>query len=183
MRRKGDKEIRKEFGIFLISGILAILFGIFILLFPIMPTTPYEEYKEKDVVISQFNHHYGGIRFASYNYIITEDGEKYNISGDYSKSELSEFLIKGTAAVIKYDTNDIIPFIKYAEELTVDGNKIVKYNNDTPINWAPHIIFCLLSCLMGVALLFAYHWQILRNRNLQAKRDARIVKKYGNLKK
>ena len=48
MCRKSDKEIRKEFGIFLISGILAILFGIFILLFPIMPTTPYEEYKEKD---------------------------------------------------------------------------------------------------------------------------------------
>ncbi len=183
MRRKSDKEIRKEFSIFLISGIIAVLFGIFILLFPVMPTTPYEEYKEKDVVISQFNHHYGGIRGASYNYIITEDGEKYNITGDYSKSELSELLIKGASAVIKYDTNKILPFIKYAEEIVIDGNKIVTYNNDTPTNWAPHIIFCLLSCLMGVALLFAYRWHIIRNRNLQAKRDARIIKKYGDLKK
>ncbi len=180
MRRKSNKEIMKEYSIFLISGIIAILFGIFIILFPVMPTTPYEKYKEKDVVISQLNHHYG--RWASYDYIITEDGEKYNVTGDYSKSELSELLIKGTVAVIKYDTNKILPFIKYAEEIIVDGNKIVTYNNDTPTNWAPHIIFCLLLCLVGVAFLFSYRWHIIRNRNLQAKRDARIIKKYGNLK-
>ncbi len=180
MRRKSDKEVRKEFSIFLILGIIAVLSGIFVLLFPVLPTTPYEEYKEKDVVISQFNHHYG--KWSSYNYIITEDGVRYIVTGDYSKSELSELLIKGTAAVIKYDTNKILPFIKYAEEIIVDGNKIVTYNNDTPTNWAPHIIFCLLLCLVGVAFLFAYRWHIIRNRNLQAKRDARIIKKYGNLK-
>ena len=112
-----------------------------------------------------------------------QDGEKYNITGEYSRSELSEILIKGTTAVIKYDTNDILPFKKYAEEMTVDGNKIVTYNNDAPTNWTPHIIFCVLSCFIGAAFLFAYRWQIMRNRKLQAKRDARIIKKYGKLKK
>ena len=183
MRRISDKEIKKEFNIFLVLGIIAILFGIFIVLLPIMPTTPYEEYKEKEVIISEFDHFYGGVRGASYDYIITEDGEKYNITGDYSKSELSEVLTKGTAAVIKYDINNILPFKKYAEEMTVNGNKIVTYNNDAPTNWTPHIIFCVLSCLIGIAFLFAYRWHIMRNRKLQAKRDAKIIKKYGKLKK
>ena len=50
MRRKSDKEVRKEFSIFLILGIIAVLSGIFVLLFPVLPTTPYEEYKEKYVL-------------------------------------------------------------------------------------------------------------------------------------
>jgi predicted RND superfamily exporter protein len=183
MRRRSDKEIKKEFNIFLILGIIAILFSIFIVLLPIMPTTPYEEYKEKEVIISEFDHFYGGPKGASYDYIITEDGEKYNVTGEYSRSELSEILIKGTTAVIKYDINDILPFKKYAEEITVGGNKIVTYNNDTPTKWTFHIIFCLIFCLIGVAFLFAFRGQIIRNRKLQAKRDARIIKKYGNLKK
>ena len=183
MRRKSDKETGKEYSIFLIAGVVTILFGIWILLFPFIPTTPYGEYTEKEVVISKCDHFYGGVRGASYDYIVTEDGEKYIITGDCSKSELSEFLTKGTVAVIKYDTNRIFPFKKYAEEITVDGNVIVTYNNDAPINWIPHIIFCLLSCLMGAAFLFAFRWQIIRNRKLRSKRDARIIKKYGSVQK
>ena len=183
MRRRSDKETKKEFNIFLVLGIIAILFGIFIVLWPIMPTTPYEEYKEKEVIISEFDHFYGGLKGASYDYIITEDGEKYNVIGEYSRSELSEILIKGTTAVIKYDTNNILPFKKYAEEITVGGNKIVTYNDDVPTNWTPHIIFCLICCLIGVSFLFVFRWQVIRNRKLQAKRDARIIKKYGKLKK
>ena len=183
MRRKSDKEIKKEFNFFLVLGIIAILFGIFLVLLPIMPTTPYEEYEEKEVIISEFDHFYGGPKGSSYDYIITEDGETYNVTGEYSRSELSEILIKGTTAVIKYDVNDILPFKKYAEEITVGGNKIVTYNGDPQIKWAPHIIFCLISCLIGVAFLLAFRWQIIRNRELQTKRDARIIKKYGKLKK
>ena len=183
MRRRSDREVKKEFNIFLILGIIAILFGIFIILLPIMPTTPYEEYKEKEVIISEFDHFYGGLKGASYDYIITEDGEKYNVTGEHSRSKLSEILIKGTTAVIKYDTNNILPFIKYAEEITVGGNKIVTYNDDVPTNWTPHIIFCLICCLIGVSFLFVFRWQVIRNRKLQTKRDARIIKKYGKLMK
>ena len=183
MRRKSDKDIRREYNIFLVLGIITIFFGIFILLLPTIPTTPYEEYKEKEVVISKFDRYYGGRYGATYDYIITEDGEKYIVTGEYSRSELTEILVKETAAVIKYDINNILTFQKYAEEITVNGNKIVTYNNDAPTNWTPHIIFFLISCLIGVAFLFAYRWQIIRNRKLQAKRDARIIKKYGSSKK
>lgn len=183
MRRKSDKEIGKEFRIFLILGIVIILIGSSSLLLPFMPTTPYEEYTEKEVVISKFDYHYGGYRGTSYCYIITEDGEKYNVTGEYVRSELYEVLTEGTVAVIKYRTNNIFRFKKYVEEITVNGTKLVTFNNSDPINWPLLIVFSFTCFLIGVIFLFAYREQIIRNRKLQAKRDAKIIKKYGKLKK
>lgn len=183
MRRKSDKQIKKEFIGVLVFGIVAIFAGFFILAYPLIPDTPLEEHKEKEIVISKFDYHGGGRYGASYHYIITEDGEKYNITGEYSATELYDILSKGTVAVIKYDTNKILTFKKYAEEITIDGNKIVKYNNDAPTNWTMHIIFGVLALLIGLAFLFYYRWELKHNREMQAKRDARIIKKYGKLKK
>ena len=183
MRRKSDKQIKKEFIGVLIFGIVAILAGLFVLTYPLIPATPLEEHKEKEIIISQFDYHSGGRYGASYHYIITEDGERYNITGEYNATQLYDVLSKGTVAVIKYDTNKILTFKKYAEEMTVDGNKIVSYNNDDPPNWTMHIIFGSLALLIGLAFLFFYRWEIKRNREMQAKRDARIIKKYGKLKK
>ena len=182
MRRKSDKQLIKEFSIFLIFGVSLILFGVFILLYPIIPTTPYEEYIQKEVVILKLDH-FIGVKGSSYDYIITKDSKEYKVTGEYNRSELNENLTEGTVAVIKYDANTIFPFIRYAEEIIVDGNKIVTYNNDAPVNWILHIIVSLFSCLIGTALLFAFRWHIMRNRKLQAQRDARIIKKYGKLKK
>ena len=183
MRRKNDRQIKKEFIGCLVLGIVAIFTSFFILAYPLMPAKPLEEYKEKEIVISQFDFHSGVRGSASYHYIITEDGEKYNITGEYNATELYDVLIKDTVAVIKYDTNKILPFKKYAEEIIIDGNKIVTYNNDDPTNWAMNIIFSLLAFLIGLAFLFFYRWRIKHNREMQAKRDARIIKKYGKLKK
>ena len=183
MRRKSDKQINKEFISVLIFGIVAISAGLFVLTYPLIPATPLEEHKEKEIVISQFDYNGGGRYGASYHYIITEDGERYNITGEYNATALYEILIKGTVARIKYDTNKILPWMKYAEEMTVDGNKIVTYNNDDPTNWTMHIIFGLFALLIGLASLFLCRWEIKHNREMQAKRDARIIKKYGKLEK
>ena len=182
MRRKSDKEMKKEVRIFLVLGIMEILFSLFVIVLPIIPPTPYEKYTEKEVVISKFGHFYGGPKGSSYDYIITEDGEQYNITGDYNRSELTEILTKGTIVIIRCCTNNILPFKKYAEEITVNENKIVTYNNDAPINWTLPIIFSSISFLIGVLFLFAYRWQITRNKKINAKRDARIIKKYGQPK-
>lgn len=182
MRRKSEKEVKKDFIGFLIFGIAAIFVGFFILAYPLIPATPLEEHREKEIVISKFDYHSGTKGSSSYHYIISEDGEEYNITGEYSASELYEILTKGTVVVIKYDTNNILPFVKYAEEITFNGNKIVTYNNDAPTNWISHIIFSLLFVLIGVSFLFFYRWKITNNRKVQAKKDARIIKKYGKLK-
>ena len=46
---------------------------------PFMHSVPYEEYIEKEVVIEKIGHQSGGLRRAFYDYIITEEGEKFNI--------------------------------------------------------------------------------------------------------
>ena len=183
MRRKTDRDIKKEYKFFLVLGILFILLGLFFISLPFIPPTPYEKYAEKEVVISKFDDFHGVRGLASYDYIITEDGEQYNITGAYNRSELTKVLTKGTVVIIRCRTNNVLPFKKYAEEITVNGNKIVTYNNDAPINWTPPIIFSSMSFLIGVLFLFAYRWQITQNKKINAKRDARIIKKYGQLKK
>ena len=120
---------------------------------------------------------------VKYDYIVTKDGEVYNITGEYNKSQLFELLAEETPAWIKYDINKVFPSKKYVEEMTVDGILVVKYNNDQPVNWAFPIAFCSIFCLFGIGLLFVYRSFITRNRKIQAKRDARIIRKYGNIKK
>ena len=70
MRRKSDKQIKKEFISVLILGIVAIFAGLFVLTYPLIPATPLEEHKEKEIIISQFDYHSGGRYGASYHYII-----------------------------------------------------------------------------------------------------------------
>lgn len=181
MRRLSEKEARKRNIFFQICGVVFILMGLFDLLLPFIPPIPYEEYLEKDVVISKFDRHIG-IKGTSHDYIITENGEKYTLTGDYDRSELSQVLIKGTDATIKYAASKVFPFMKNAEEIIVDGDKIATYDNDTPINWTFIIIMGVVSCTLGAFFLFMYHRSIAHNRRLQEKRDKRILKKYGNLK-
>lgn len=182
MRRKSDKDITKEYRILIILGIVCILFGLSAVVLPVfLPITPYEEYMEKEVVILKFDHFYT-VKGSSYDYIITEDGE-YNITGDYSRSQLSDILTKETVATIKYDVNPIFPHKKYVEEMIVAGNKVVTYDDDEPIQWTGPIIFCLVFSLIGVGLLFACRHAVVRNRTLQTKRNEKIIKKYGKLQK
>ena len=182
MRRKSNKDIRKEYRIFLVIGCAFFLFGLFILWSPLIPLTPYDEYMEKDVVISKFDYH-STVKGASYHYILTEDGEKYNITGEYESSELYTMLSPGTYATIKYEINKVFPFKMYVEEMIVNGNKIITYDNDQPPDWTAIMIVSSILLLLGTGFLFAYRATILHNRKQQQKRDARIIKKYGALKK
>ena len=182
MRRKSDKDIIKEYRILVILGVVCVLFGLSAVLLPaLIPITPYEEYMEKEVVILEFDHYYV-VKGSSYDYIITEDG-KYNITGKYSRSQLSDILTEGTVAMIKYDINPVFPHKKYVEEMSIAGNKVVTYDDDEPIQWTGLIIFCLVFCLIGVGLLFVCRRVVIQNRKLQVKRDEKIIKKYGKLKK
>jgi len=182
MRRQSDKDIRKEYRIFLVIGCAFILFGLFILLSPLIPLTPYDEYMEKDIVISKFDYH-STVKGASYHYILTEDGEKYNITGEYESSELYTTLSPGTYATIKYEINKVFPLKMYVEEMIVNGNKIITYDNDRSPDWTAIMIVSSILLLLGTGFLFAYRATILHNRKQQQKRNARIIKKYGSLKK
>ena len=179
MKRKTDKDVKKEHRISLILGSCFIAFAIFCIILPLIPPTPYNEYVEKEVVVSGFDHNYGGVRGASYHYIVTTDGEMYNITGEYNASKLKANLIKGTTITIRCSENQFFNR-KYAEEIFLNGELLVKYNNDEPVEWAAPIIFATFSALVGIGFILSYRFFVLHNRKLQAKRDARIKKKYGD---
>ena len=183
VRRKSDKDIIKESKWLIIVSILLILLGIFLAILPhLVPRGNYDSLQAKEVTISEFKTNYGGLHRASYDYIRTTDGEKYNISGDYQRAQLKDLLKEGQAVTIKWYKNE--PFwTLLAEEIYVNGEQVVKYDNDLPVEWKPALIFGLCVSALGIGGLFLFRFFLKHNREKQKKRDERIIRKYGKAKR
>ena len=182
MRRKTDKDILKENNGLIIGSMLLILLGIFIAILPhIEPSAKYDSLLTKEVTISLFEHHIGGAYRASHDYILTTEGEKYNLSGDYQREQLTELLTEGKTVTIKWYKNK--PFwTLLAEEIYVDGERVVTYNNDLPVEWKLPLIFGACLIALGVSGFLLVKLFLKWNRTKQQKRDDRIRRKYGKVK-
>lgn len=182
MRRKTDKDIIKENDLLIILSTLLILLGVFSSILPhIALDVGYDAFQVKDVTITEFKHHRGGFREASYDYIRTMDGEKYNLSGDYQRGQLQELLTEGKTATIKWYKNE--PFwTLLVEEMYVDGERVVTYDNDKPVDWKPPLIFGSCFIALGIGGFFLLRLFVKTNRKTQKKRDERIQRKYGNIR-
>ena len=183
MRRKTDKDIIKENYWLIILSALLILFGVLCAIFPhIAPHVGYDSLQTKEVTITEFKHHYGGYRGASYDYIRTADGEKYNLSGEYQREHLKELLTKGKTVTIKWYKNE--PFwTLLVEEMYVDGERVVTYDNDNPVDWKSPLIFGSCFIALGIGGFFLLRLFVNTNRKKQKKRDEKIQRKYGNIEK
>ena len=183
MRRKTDKDIIKENYWLIILSALLILFGVLCAIFPhVAPHVDYESLQSKEVTITEFKHHYGGYRGASYDYIRTTDGEKYNLSGEYQREHLKGLLTKGKTVSIKWYKNE--PFwTLLVEELYVDGEQVVTYDNDKPVDWKSPLIFGSCFVVLGIGGFFLLRLFVKANRKKQKKRDEKILRKYGNTTK
>jgi hypothetical protein len=105
-----------------------------------------------------------GVRDWSVVNICYKDEEYFT-----STSKTIDFKPNGTLS--RYETDN-------------DGAKeIITYDNDQPPDWTAIIIAGSISSLLGTGFLFVYRAAIVHNRKQQQKRDARIIKKYGKLKK
>ena len=149
MRRKTDKYILKEHSWLIVGSVLLILFGVFCAILPhIVPRADYDSLQTKEVTVAVFKHFYGGFRGASYDYIRTADGEEYNLSGDYRREQLEALLTEGKTVTIKWHKNK--PFkTLLVEELYVDGERVVTYNNDEPVDWKSPLIFGSIFAALG----------------------------------
>lgn len=181
MRRKTTKDLikRNMVGIAL-SGFL-IFAGVFLLFLSKLPVPLYEDYLEKTVTVDSIRYHYG-YKSSDYWELRTEDGESYNLTGSFDRSEMKESLTHGVEAQIRYDENWLgnLSGHKYAEEVAVNGKKIVSYNNDEEDQHLTALYILSGVCiLLGVTGLLLFRWEVRRNRELQRKRDQRIEKKYG----
>ena len=178
MRRKSDSDIVIENIGCLSVSVFFIVMGIFAVLLPLVwKPVSYDLLQTKEVVIEKFGLD-STYRGGSYHYIRTETGEKFNISGEYNPKQLKELLTKGTAATIKWNKNK--PFWTYlAEEIYVDGECVVTYDNDEPVaSWPRWLLGGASSVAGGIGLCF-FNFVFKRNRIRQKKRDEKIRKKYG----
>lgn len=183
MRQKTDKDIIKENYWLIILATLLILFGVFCVICPhIAPHVGYESLQSKEVTITEFKHHYGGYRGASYDYIRTTDGVKYNISGDYQRERLRELLTDEKTVSIKWYKNE--PFwTLLIEEMYIDGERVVTYDNDKPVDWKSPLIFGTCFIALGIGGFFLLRLFVKTNRKKQKKRNEKILRKYGKMTK
>lgn len=183
LQRKTDKDIIKENHWLIILSTLLILFGVICAILPyIAPHVDYDSLQTKEVTIIEFKHFYGGSKGASYDYIRTTDGQKLILSGEYQREQLKELLTEGISATVKWYKNE--PFwTLLVEEMYVDGERIVTYDNDKPVDWKSPLIFGFCSITLGIGGFFVLRLFVKTNRKKQKKRDERIRRKYGNVSK
>lgn len=165
----------------MILSTLLILLGVFSVILPhVVPDVGYDYLQTKEVIVTAFKNFDGGYKGASYDYIRTTDGEKYNISGDYQRAQLQELLTEGKTVTIKWYKNE--PFwTLLVEEMYVDGERVVTYDNDKPVVWKPPLIFGSCFIALGIGGFFLLRLFVKTNRKKQKKRDEKILRKYGKI--
>lgn len=177
MRRKTDRDVVKEnIWLVFLSGAL-ILFGVMIGLWPhLFPSPDYDALEEKEVTVREVRH-FSGLKGVSYDYLLTTDGERFNLSGDYDPEEAYARLTEGQRATVKWYVNRPARTL-LAEEVRVEGKPVVAYRGQ-PDPWKPMLVFGAWFVATGVGGLLLLHLLVKTNRRKQNQRDARIKRKYG----
>lgn len=149
MRRKLDKDVLKENWWLLIGPFVFILLGVLVIILTyVEKPVEYASLQTKVVTVEAFKRKYGS-HGSSYDYIRTSDGERYTVSGDYQRKQLEELLTKGTKITIMWYQNK--PFwTLLAEEIYIDGTRVVAYDNDAPVNKTITLIVGICSILLGL---------------------------------
>lgn len=181
MRRKSDKDVLKENWWLLIGPLVFVILGILVIILtyiekPIECTSLHT----KAVTVEAFKHRYGS-HGSSYDYIRTSDGERYTISGEYQQKQLEELLKKGTKITIKWYQNK--PFrTLLAEEIYIDGIRVVAYDNDVPVDKTITLIAGICSILLGLGS-FCFIRFILATLSEKTKKHVKTKRKYSKVKK
>ena len=185
MKRKTDLDIRKSYIWLFVLSSFFILMGTLLICLQWLDNTytrAYDVLKEKEIVVSDI-YRVSNFRAGHHYLIISSDNEIYNITGNYDDSALNEQIKTGVSATVRYSENKLPSFRKYAEEIYIDGDKVVEYCTYEDDSLIIRVIFGSMAVLLGVGGFAFYGWEIKHNREINRKRDARIKKKYGNKQK
>ena len=164
MRRKTDRDILKENTWLICASCVLIVLGILIGLWPyIFPEPDYDALEEREVTVQALRH-FSGVKGVSYDYIVTTDGERFHLSGDYDREKISAQLTQGQKATIKWCVNRPSSRL-LAEEVCVDGK--------------PMLVFGLWFVATGIGGFLLLRLLVKTNRRKQNQRDEKIRRKYG----
>ena len=105
--RKGDADLfAVEMAVGIVLAVIMFLLCILLLCLPGRTARPeLSELKDQSIIVEKLRYIYGGPRTSGHYELITEDGTEYNVSGSYLTAELTEALVPGTVAEIKYYEN------------------------------------------------------------------------------
>ena len=109
--------------------LIAVVIALLLQLVPVVYRVPdYEELSVKKVTVESVEEKLG--RYSSHSYfLITADGERMKIVGEFSGSELLKKLQSDTEVTIKYHPGIYFPDGEmYVMELTCDGALLVAYD-------------------------------------------------------
>ncbi|MBQ4620577.1 MAG: hypothetical protein IJB25_11980 [Clostridia bacterium] len=169
MQRKTKKGIFRKYGWYIIINTLMILIGFFLAILPHFPHVEYDALQTKEVTVTEFKRFFAVRGGTDYDYIRTTDGEKYNLSGDYDRGKLEELLKEGTTATIKWYKNK--PFrTLLAEEMYVDGDRVVTYDNDKQVDGKSFLILGSCFIVFGTGGFIWLWWYAKANRKRKKKR-------------
>ena len=185
MRRISEAEFTKKRNYVYVSTALMLVFALVLFFLPeLFPSPKYDELLQKEITVAEFRRVH---RYKSGNdYIIeTTENESYNLTGDFDYGEVKNILLPETKATIKYSKNRFFfSGADYAEEVIVDGNTIVTYNNDNTIGpgRTPLVVLGIILIVVAATNLYSRLKHLNYLKAQQEKRDRRIEKKYGNNK-
>lgn len=181
MKRKNNADVlRENIFVLILSGFMLVA-GIFLPWLPhLIHTTEMEELTGRTIVVEKLK--YVPQRHGSgYYRLFATDGTAYNLSGDHDIAEVKAILRPNTRAEVRYHKNGWFG-TKYAEIVEVNGNCIVRYDNNENQNFGPMYVIAAVCVLVGFVCLIPVVWEVRQNRRQQKKRDGRIAKKYETRK-
>lgn len=179
MGRKTDREVLRENRWLTVLSAVFILCGIWIALLPhLLPFASYDFLQEQEATVQSFKHFYGGAKGLNDTYLLTTDNEKYILSGDYDHEEAAEQLTACNAITLKwYQSN---PFgERLAEEVSVDGKPIVRYDNDLGRDKKASFFAGAFLAAVGTGGLLLLNLTLKTSRKKQTRRDEKLKRKYG----
>lgn len=179
MGRKTDREILRENRWLTVLSAAFILCGILFALLPhLLPFASYDSLEETESTVQSFKHFYGGSKGLNDTYLLTTDNEKYILSGDYDHQEAAAQLTAGNTITLKwYQSN---PFgERMAEEVSVDGKPIVRYDNDLDRDKKASFFAGAFLAAVGTGGLLLLNLTLKTNQKKQNKRDEKLKRKYG----
>lgn len=149
MNTKVDLEIYKDNWWLIVVPILFLLFGLLLIVLPNKPID-YASLQTKEVTVETFKYHYGR-HGSDYHDMQTTDGERYVIKGDYSSEQLEDLLTEGTIISIKWYESNFGTLC--AEEMYIDGEMVVSYNDDLPVKSTILLVLAVFAIVLGLGSL------------------------------
>ncbi len=180
MKRISPKILRKRRVVAWLVLSVSVVIALVLVSSPeLFPSPSYDALYEKTVTISSYEaipQYRGGYSYRLY----TEEDGAFTLTGKWDHNTVAGVLQHGVTATVKGYPHHLNPFLDCAEEIAVNGEVIVSYNNDDPIDRAPLIWLGLLFVLIGAGYTVCSLLWTKRLQTLEEKRDKRIEKKYGN---